>query len=137
VIGRKNYYGSHAQWAPYLTATVWTITTTAERTNQEPLTYLSQHLQACALTSDKPPEVKPCNDSCPGYPTPATPPAAATTIHHHQSHPNRPTPASHPSPHQPPGTSPDHTTGRILTMPFHATTEYLQQSSECGLVPGR
>jgi transposase len=56
VIGRKNYYGSHAQWAAYLAATVWTITATAERNNREPLTYLSQYLHACALAGGKPPE---------------------------------------------------------------------------------
>jgi transposase len=56
VIGRKNYYGSHAQWAAHLAATVWTITATAERNQREPLTYLSQYLQACALTGGKPPE---------------------------------------------------------------------------------
>ncbi|HEY2764487.1 MAG TPA: IS66 family transposase [Pseudonocardiaceae bacterium] len=56
VIGRKNYYGSHAQWAAYLAATVWTITATAERNNREPLTYLTDYLQACALAGGKPPE---------------------------------------------------------------------------------
>jgi hypothetical protein len=41
VIGRKNYYGSHAQWSAHLAARVWTITATAELHHQEPLTYLS------------------------------------------------------------------------------------------------
>jgi transposase len=56
VIGRKNYYGSHAQWAAYLAATVWTITATAERNQREPLTYLNNYLQACAHNGGKPPE---------------------------------------------------------------------------------
>lgn len=40
VVGRKNYYGSHAEWAAHLAARVWTTTATAERNHREPLEYL-------------------------------------------------------------------------------------------------
>lgn len=70
VIGRKNYYGSHAQWAAYLAATVWTITATAERNNREPLTYLGEYLQACALDGGKPPEGEALHRFLPWLPDP-------------------------------------------------------------------
>ena len=44
VVGRKNYYGSHAEWSAHLAARVWTITATAERHHLEPLTYLTDYL---------------------------------------------------------------------------------------------
>lgn len=56
VVGRKNYYGSHAEWSAHLAASVWTITATAERNHHEPLTYLSDYLNACAAANGKPPE---------------------------------------------------------------------------------
>lgn len=56
VVGRKNYYGSHAQWSAHLAARVWTITATAELHHQEPLTYLNDYLNACAEAGGKPPE---------------------------------------------------------------------------------
>jgi transposase len=56
VVGRKNYYGSHAEWSAHLAARVWTITATAERHGLEPLTYLTDYLTACAMASGKPPE---------------------------------------------------------------------------------
>jgi transposase len=56
VVGRKNYYGSHAKWAAELAARVWTITGTAERNGREPLAYLTDYLQACATAAGKPPE---------------------------------------------------------------------------------
>jgi len=123
VIGRKNYYGSHARWAAYLAATVWMITATAERNQREPLTYLHDYLQACAHNDGNPPKVKRCNASCPGSPTPVTPPAAATTTRHH---PNQQTsPASHRNLTNHPTPHPTGTIGRALTMPFHGITEYL------------
>jgi transposase len=70
VIGRKNYYGSHAQWAAYLAATVWTITATAERNHREPLTYLNDYLQACALAGGKPPEGQALQRFLPWLPDP-------------------------------------------------------------------
>jgi transposase len=71
VIGRKNYYGSHAQWAAHLAATVWTITATAERNNREPLTYLNQYLQACATSGGKPPEGEALQRFLPWLPDPS------------------------------------------------------------------
>ena len=70
VIGRKNYYGSHAQWAAYLAAALWTITATAERNNREPLTYLSEYLQACAIAGGKPPEGEALQRFLPWLPEP-------------------------------------------------------------------
>jgi hypothetical protein len=72
--------GSHAQWAAHLAARVWTITATAERNGQEPLTYLTEYLKACAIAGGKPPEGRALQPFLPGYPNPPTPPAAATTI---------------------------------------------------------
>ena len=54
VVGRKNYYGSHAEWSAHLAARVWTITATAERHGLEPLTYLTDYLTACARSGGKP-----------------------------------------------------------------------------------
>jgi len=48
VIGRKNFYGSGAEWAAHLAADVWTITATAARHDIEPLGLLTGYLQACA-----------------------------------------------------------------------------------------
>jgi transposase len=48
VIGRKNFYGSGAQWAAHLAADVWTVTATAARHGIEPLGLLTSYLQACA-----------------------------------------------------------------------------------------
>ena len=55
VVGRKNYYGSHAEWSAHLAARVWTITATAERHHLEPLEYLTSYLNACADARGKPP----------------------------------------------------------------------------------
>ena len=56
VVGRKNYYGSHAKWSADLAARVWTITATAQRNHREPLAYLTEYLQACATAAGKPPQ---------------------------------------------------------------------------------
>src|SRR3974377_2064542 len=48
VIGRKNFYGSGAEWAAHLAADVWTITATAARHDIEPLGLLAGDLQARA-----------------------------------------------------------------------------------------
>jgi transposase len=48
VIGRKNFYGSGAQWAAHLAADVWTVTATAARHGIEPLSILTGYLQECA-----------------------------------------------------------------------------------------
>lgn len=97
VIGRKNYYGSHAQWAAHLAATVWTITATAERNNREPLTYLSEYLQACALGGGKPPEGEALHRFLPWLPDPGD-----TT----GSRDNDPPPLTPPDPADPANQSP-------------------------------
>ncbi len=48
VIGRKNFYGSGAEWAAHLAADVWTVTATAARHDIEPLGLLTGYLQECA-----------------------------------------------------------------------------------------
>ena len=48
VIGRKNFYGSGAEWAAHLAADVWTVTATAARHGIEPLSLLTGYLQECA-----------------------------------------------------------------------------------------
>jgi len=48
VTGRKNFCGSGAQWAAHLAADIWTITATAARHDIEPLSMLTDYLQACA-----------------------------------------------------------------------------------------
>jgi transposase len=78
VVGRKNYYGSHTEWSAHLAARVWTITATAERHSLEPLTYLTDYLNACAQADGKPPAAKTPTGSCPGSPDP---PEAETTTH--------------------------------------------------------
>ena len=55
VVGRKNYYGSHAEWSAHLAARVWTITATAERHHLDPLEYLTSYLSACANAGGKAP----------------------------------------------------------------------------------
>ena len=48
VIGRKNFYGSGAEWAAHLAADVWTVTATAAWHGIEPLGLLTGYLQECA-----------------------------------------------------------------------------------------
>lgn len=48
VIGRKNFYGSGAEWAAHLAAGIWTVTATAARHDIEPLGLLTGYLQECA-----------------------------------------------------------------------------------------
>ena len=48
VIGRKNFYGSGAEWAARLAADVWTVTATAARHDIEPLGLLTGYLHECA-----------------------------------------------------------------------------------------
>jgi len=48
VIGRKNFYGSGAEWAAHLAADIWTITATTARHDIEPLSLLTSYLQQCA-----------------------------------------------------------------------------------------
>ena len=48
MIGRKNFYGSGAEWAAHLAADVWTVTATAARHDIEPLGLLTGYLHECA-----------------------------------------------------------------------------------------
>ena len=48
VTGRKNFYGSGAEWAAHLAADVWTVTATAARHDIEPLGLLTGYLHECA-----------------------------------------------------------------------------------------
>ena len=74
VLGRKNYYGSHATWAADLAARVWTITATAERNHREPLAYLTEYLQACATTGGKAPQGQALQPFLPWLPDPGDTP---------------------------------------------------------------
>ena len=79
VVGRKNYYGSHAEWSAHLAARVWTITATAERHHHEPLAYLTGYLSACADAGGKAPAGPALHRFLPWIPGPATATAAETT----------------------------------------------------------
>lgn len=56
VIGRKNFYGSAAAWAAQLATDIWTITATAAHHDIEPLSLLTDYLNACAQAEGKPPK---------------------------------------------------------------------------------
>lgn len=73
VVGRKNFYGSQAEWAAHLAAGVWTITATAERNHHEPLAYLTAYLQACADAGGKAPEGPGLDQFLPWKPQPDDP----------------------------------------------------------------
>lgn len=73
VVGRKNYYGSHAEWAAHLAARVWTITATAERNHREPLEYLTTYLNACARAPGKTPQGRALEPFLPWIPGPTDP----------------------------------------------------------------
>ena len=73
VVNRKNSYGSHAKWAADLAATVWTIAATAERNHREPLTYLTDYLDACAHNGGTPPEGAALDRFLPWKPDPDNP----------------------------------------------------------------
>ena len=72
VVGRKNYYGSHAEWSAHLAARVWTITATAERHHLEPLQYLTSYLSACADVGGKAPAGPALDRFLPWLPGPGT-----------------------------------------------------------------
>ncbi len=76
VVGRKNYYGSHANWAAHLAARVWTITATADRNHREPLAYLTEYLQACATAAGKPPQGQALQRFLPWLPDPGDTPTS-------------------------------------------------------------
>ena len=71
MIGRKNFYGSGAEWAACLAADVWTITATAAQHDIEPLSLLTGYLQACAEHGGTAP-AEPRTPSCPGHPKDAS-----------------------------------------------------------------
>jgi transposase len=88
VLGRKNYYGAHADWAAHLAARVWTITATAERNHREPLTFLTDYLNACAQAGSKPPNGQALEQFFTWLPTPddnatSPEPTGATPPDHH------------------------------------------------------
>jgi transposase len=56
VVGRKNYYGSGAQWAGELAAMLFSAIETLEMGNINPRTWLTAYLQECAKAGGKPPE---------------------------------------------------------------------------------
>lgn len=80
VLGRKNYYGSHAQWSAHLAARVWTITATAERHHHEPLTYLTDYLNTCAAAGGTAPTGHALHRFLPWIPDPTDRPRPLTII---------------------------------------------------------
>jgi transposase len=73
VVGRKNFYGSQADWAAHLAAGVWTITATAQRNHREPLAYLTEYLHACATAGGKAPQGRDFDRFLPWRPRPDDP----------------------------------------------------------------
>ena len=68
MIGRKNFYGSGAEWAAHLAADVWTVTATAARHDIEPLGLLTGYLHECARNGGAAPAGAAWTPSCPGHP---------------------------------------------------------------------
>ena len=54
VVGRKNYYGSRAQWSGELAARCWTVWATAAQNGLNPQAYLTAYLTACAENGGTP-----------------------------------------------------------------------------------
>jgi transposase len=92
VVGRKNYYSSHAKWAADLAARVWTITATAERNHREPLAYLTDYLQACATAASKAPQDQALQRFLPWLPNPGDTPDSPDDNHPNTTQPNAGTP---------------------------------------------
>lgn len=55
VVGRKNYYGSGAEWSGHLAAVMFGLLKTVELWGLNPRTWLTAYLQACAENGGKPP----------------------------------------------------------------------------------
>ena len=113
MIGRKNFYGSGAEWAARLAADVWTVTATAARHDIEPLGLLTGYLHACARSGGAAPAEPAWTPSCPGHPedAPAVVPPAI---------PARPvTPGNRSRQSR---TTPRHMTPRAAAMPADAKT---------------
>jgi hypothetical protein len=56
VIGRKNYYGSAAEWSGQLAALLFSLLATLQRWEINPRTWLRWYLGACASAGGKAPE---------------------------------------------------------------------------------
>ena len=116
VIGRKNFYGSGAEWAAHLAADVWTVTATAARHDIEPLGLLTGYLQACART----------RRHRPGRSRPGPVPALDTPRTRPPSSRQRPAPGSRPVTPRSPQSRPiplRHMTPRVIPpCPAGATT---------------
>ena len=56
VVGRKNCYGSGAQWSGELSATLFSLFHTLERWQINPRTWLTEYLRACADAGGRVPE---------------------------------------------------------------------------------
>ena len=55
VVGRKNFYGSGAQWSGELAATMYSVLQTLKLWGINARTWLTAYLQACADTGAQPP----------------------------------------------------------------------------------
>ena len=107
VIGRKNFYGSGAEWAAHLAADVWTVTATAARHDIEPLSLLTGYLHECARTAELPRPERP--GTLPALDTPRTrPPSSRQRSRSRPVTPALRSPASRPMPlrHMPPRVTP-------------------------------
>ena len=56
VVGRKNYYGSGAQWSGEMSATLFSLFHTLQRWQFNPRIWLSEYLRACADAGGRVPE---------------------------------------------------------------------------------
>jgi transposase len=55
-LGRKNYYGSGAEWSGRMAACLFSVLRTAQRNGLNPQHYLEVYFEACAENGGKPPE---------------------------------------------------------------------------------
>lgn len=86
VVGRKNYYGSRAEWSGMLAAQLFSIYATLEQNNIDPMRWMQEYLDACAENDGYPPKQKelekflPWNYKSSSTPVPAAeePPAVTT-----------------------------------------------------------
>ncbi len=58
VVGRKNYYGSRAQWSGELAAMCWTVWATTAQNGLNPQAFFTAYLTACAENGGQPLEEK-------------------------------------------------------------------------------
>ena len=92
--------GSGAEWAAHLAADIWTITATAAQHDIEPLTLLTDYLQACAQPAAPRRPGPTWTPSCPGHPkdAPAVAPQVISARAPARNLPISPHPAKHPTP---------------------------------------